>query len=102
MEVDRGAVLRIAAGGWVVENGGGLGDWPEAVGLTRCEKMRVRGEHFLSQLLQGSDVVEDPEASPIRGERQIMEALLNGDPVDRRMWQLRLQRLPILSIVKRD
>src|SRR5882757_8724017 len=64
--------------------------------------MRVRGEHFLSQLLQGSDVVEDPEASPIRGERQIMEALLNGDPVDRRMWQLRLQRLPILSIVKRD
>ena len=62
--------------------------------------MRIGGQDFRRQLLERRDVVQDPESAPVGRQREVVEALLHGDPIDGSVRQTALQRLPVLSIVE--
>ena len=64
--------------------------------------MHVRVLHVSGPLLNRRDVVENPKAAAISGNCQIVETLLNDHPINRRMRQVALQRLPVRSIVVRN
>ena len=64
--------------------------------------MRIRVPHFSGHLLDRRDVIHDPEAATVRRDNQIVEVLLHGDPVNRRMRQIVLHRLPIFAVIVRQ
>src|SRR5437879_194942 len=52
------------------------------------------------ELLERSNVVQNPEAAAVRGHGEVVESLLNGEPVDWCVREPGLQRLPVLAVVK--
>ena len=70
-------------------------DRAESVRRARREEMRRLCRHVGRQLAERRYVVQDPEAATVRGDHQVAEVLLHGDPVDRRVRQVVLQRLPV-------
>src|SRR6266436_4622257 len=102
IEVDRRTVQRIATRSRVIRNTSRLRYRPEAISVTRGEQVRTRRQHFRGQLLEWSNVVQNPESPAVSSQGQIVKALLHRDPIDRRVRQAALKRLPILSIVERN
>src|SRR5580704_3552239 len=102
IEVDRGAVKWIATRSRIIRNTRRLRNRAEAVSAARGEQMRIRRQHFRGQLLQRSNVIQNPESPPVSSQRQIVKAFLHRNPIDRRMRQARLKGLPILSVVERN
>src|SRR4029077_9116762 len=65
-----------------------------------CKQMRLGRADLRRELLERSNVIQNPEAAPVSGHREVVEPLLNGQPVDWRVRKPGLQRLPILPVVK--
>lgn len=80
----------------------GLDRGAEAVGIAGREQYGDGIGGLGRHLFQRREVVEDPEASPIGGHRHVVKVLLHGDPVDRRVRQVGLHRLPVLAAVERE
>jgi len=53
----------------------------------RGKQMCLGRADLRRKLLERGNVVQNPEAAPVSGHRQIVEPLLNGQPVDRRVRQ---------------
>src|SRR6185437_11097466 len=98
--VDGGAVRRVVAEREIVVRRGRGREGAEAIGRTRREEVRVRVQHLRRQIAQRRYVVENPRAAAVGGNHEIVELLLHGDPVDRRVRQVELQRLPVLTVVE--
>ncbi len=61
--------------------------------------MRGRILDLRGQLLQRRKVIENPKAAPVGRDDHVVELLLNGNPVNRSVRQIVLQRLPVGTIV---
>src|ERR1700722_8914643 len=61
------------------------------------EPKRV-GHSGLGRLTQGSDVIENPEGTPVSGDDQVFA--MNGEVADGSHGQIDLQGLPVVAIVE--
>ena len=86
--VDGSTVGRALSYGLVIENTPSTSGIPETVCRPRSEKMNVGIDNLRRELLEGGDVIHNPEASPIGAYHQIIEMLLNDHPVHRRVWHV--------------
>src|SRR5438067_3077380 len=74
----------------------------KAVGGTRGKEIRGRVTDVVTELLEWCEVVEDPKAASVGADDEIFEVILHQDPMDRRMRQIVLQRLPRVAIIERN
>ena len=86
----------------VVRNGGRLRDRPEAVDIAWREQMRVGCQNLRRHLLERSNVIQNPKATPVCCQGQVVKALLHRNPIHGSMRQPALQRLPGFAIVERN
>ena len=100
--VDRRAVLRVPSLGGIAVRNRRRRDWTEAVGVAWREEVGRGGRHVAGGLLQGRQVVQNPEAASVGADHQVVEALLHHDPGHGRGGQVLLQRLPAVPRVERD
>lgn len=63
------------------------------------EQMHI-GVAGLRVFTQGADVIQRPECAPMRGNDEVV--ILHHQVVDRHSRQVKLQRLPVLAVVKRN
>ncbi len=99
-EIDGRAVRWVFPRGRVILDGSRLRDFFEAMGVARGKQMCFGRADLWRELLERSDVVENPEAAAVGGHDEVVEPLLNGEPVDWRVRQTGLQRLPVFAVVK--
>src|SRR2546423_4275101 len=66
------------------------------------KQVSIRVCYLSGHLLYRRKVVQDPEAPTISRDNEVVEVLLNRDPVNRRMWQIVLQSFPVRAVVVRD
>src|SRR5258706_4503271 len=64
--------------------------------------MRGRRADSVRELLERAEVIEEVEAAPVRRDDEVVEALLQGEPRDRRVRELRLEGFPLPAVVERD
>src|SRR5688572_5338274 len=64
--------------------------------------MSVSVAHAISHLLNWRQVIKNPKPATISTDHEIVEVLLNHQPIDRRARQIRLQGRPVLTIVERN
>ena len=74
----------------------------EAVRHAGLEQVGVGSQDVVAQLLQRRDVIQDPKAAAVRTDNEIVEVLLNREPVHRCVRQVVLQRQPVAPVVERD
>jgi hypothetical protein len=73
----------------------------EAVCRARPKQVGVGFLDLFRVLLKRCDVVEDPKAAAIGTQNQVVEVLLDGDPVHGYVRQIVLEGLPLATIVER-
>ena len=100
--VERGAVGRVLAGAGILGLGHRRLPHPETPGLAGLEEVEVGPLHLFSPLPERGQVVEDPEAPAVGRGDQVGEALLHGQPVDRGVGQVGLQRFETRAVVEGD
>ena len=64
--------------------------------------MNRTGRQLWRQLPERCDVVQHPEAAAVRGDDEIVEVFLDGEPMHRRVRQSGLEREPVLPLVCRE
>src|SRR5579875_3827465 len=74
-----------------------IADLAKAISCSRRKKYRACLRRAIST--QGSDIVENVNAAPVSGDHQIVEALLNRQPVNRSRRQIIPQAGPVPSII---
>ena len=99
--MDRGAVLRIAAGRRVVHYGERCLGSAKAPSIAWSEEREVL-RRDLCRRAERRHVIEDPEPAAIGRDHQVAEPRLHDYSIDRRVRQVVLQRLPACSVVERD
>ena len=100
IEINGRAVRWIFSRRWVVLDSSRLRHLLKAIRIARRKQMCLGRADLRRKLLERGNVVQNPEAAPVSGHRQIVEPLLNGQPVDRRVRQAGLERLPVLPVVE--
>ena len=70
------------------------------VGVRRLVEVGVRPGHFVRQLPQRREVVQDPEGASLGGDHEV--AVMDLEVGDGRHRQVELERLPPDSVVERD
>lgn len=93
-EVDRRPVVGVLAGCRVAGLAVARLARQESIGGPRLEEVRVLGQHLVRELPDGRDVVEDPEAAPVRPDHQVVEVRLHLHPVHGRVRKIALERVP--------
>ncbi len=73
---------------------------PEPVGRSGLEEMTGGGQHLVGELLQGRDVVQNPEPPAIGGHHQVVEVLLDRKPIHGRLGEIGLQRYPVPAVIE--
>ena len=74
----------------------------EPVGRTRLEEVHVGIDDLLGELLEGRDVIQDPETTSIGPDHQVVEMLLDHQPMHGRVGEVGLKRLPVRPVIEGD
>src|SRR5690242_6207356 len=75
-------------------------DLAEAICRTRRKQMNALVANRIVELLERGEIVKNPEAAPIGSDYEIFEMVLHGNPVNRCVRQIVLQRLPVVAVIK--
>ena len=99
--VDRDAVGRVLAGGLVGGKGRvGVRIPADPERALRAEEVRLLAEQAVVDLAKRLQVVEDEEAPPMGGEREVV--VLDDEVSHRGRRQVEPQEVPALAVVERD
>jgi hypothetical protein len=71
----------------------------EPVGGSGYEEVRFRSLYLRSELLQGSHIIQDPDASAVRPHDEVIEMLLKRNPGDTYAGEIGLEGLPAGPII---
>jgi hypothetical protein len=83
--VDGSAVRRIVSGVAVVREIHCCFQPLETISRSGSEKVDVGIENLRCELLQGCNIIQDPEAATVSPHHQVVEVILKGEIVHRRM-----------------
>jgi len=72
----------------------------QAVHAGRLEQIGARARDFILDLPQRGDVIEDPEASAVCRDDQIVS--MHRQITHRGRRQIQSERLPVIAVVERD
>src|SRR6266508_615755 len=99
--VDRRTVWWIRARRRIVDRRVVPGDVLEPVRSPRSEQVCARRGDCRRQVLERTQVIQNPEATSIRRNHEIVERILDHESVYWRVGQIHLQRLPAIAVVDR-
>ena len=100
--VDRRAVGRVLPGARILGLAHRTRPHPETPRFPGGEEVRPGALHPIRPLPDRGDVVEDPESAAVGRGDQVRKALLDRQPVDRGVGQVRLQGLERPAVVEGD
>ena len=71
-----------------------------AISVARFEEMCVGSAHLRRELMEGTDIVQDPKGPALRRDDQIVS--MKFDVANGHVRQIQLERLPVRAVVERD